>query len=256
MTIALIDGDIIAYRCAASCEPSQTRPDRHPLDQAILRTEELLYRILDSLDTQEYLMFLSGSDNFRKIIDPSYKANRTAPPPTHLSDLQTYLYLEWKAKFTEGYEADDALGIHTGEDTVIVSIDKDLNQIEGPHYNFVYNNFYVVDELSAQKVIYKQMLMGDRSDNIIGLAGIGEVKSKRIVESFEDVEELHKHVYELYNDPEWFIKNYYLVKILRSETEYDSIKEYIDANSKCQEQGKETSTNSERQDSIEISVVD
>lgn len=81
-------------------------------------------------------------------------------------------------------EADDAISIaatELGEDAVIVSIDKDLDQLPGWHYNFVKRNLYYVTASEGIRNFYRQILTGDRVDNIIGLRGIGPVKADRIL---------------------------------------------------------------------------
>ena len=63
MTIeALIDADIIAYRCAATCEEDITP------EIAILRCNELTERILNRVGASTYCLYLSGTTNFRKEI--------------------------------------------------------------------------------------------------------------------------------------------------------------------------------------------
>ena len=68
--IALIDMDLVCFRCAASAEEDD-------LGIAIYRMNELLDQILEKTGATEYRAFLTGEDNFRKQIYPEYKANRT-----------------------------------------------------------------------------------------------------------------------------------------------------------------------------------
>jgi 5'-3' exonuclease len=171
MTIALIDGDIVAYRSAASCEQRGVLVEHG--ETAILRTKELMLRIKQETGADEMLTFLSGDTNFRKTINPEYKANRTdLKRPEYLPTCRLHLVLEWGAVNAENCEADDLLGINQKEDTIICTIDKDLLQVPGRHYNFVKQEFREVSEKEGLFQFYWQCIMGDRTDNIFGFDGI------------------------------------------------------------------------------------
>jgi 5'-3' exonuclease len=96
--------------------------------------------------------------------------------------------------------------------TVICSIDKDLLQIPGRHYNFVKKEHKVVDLDQGLKHLYLQSLIGDRSDNIIGVAGIGPVKAEQALAELLP-EEWYDKCRELYNDDERFHLNMKLLYI-------------------------------------------
>ena len=228
MTIALIDGDIIAYRCSASIEPNKsTKPEREPLDLAILRADELLYRIIGSVQSTEHRIFISGGSNFRKTLYPGYKANRDKLiRPVALESVREFLVREWGAEVCAGYEADDGIGIAATADSVICSIDKDLRQIPGEHFNFVKDEFETVDPYSAALAFWTQMLVGDASDNVPGISGIGPVKAARALVGLSP-EEMEATTRNLYGDPEWFSLNWRLLKVIRSEEEWNEIEATI-----------------------------
>lgn len=208
--IALIDADIVAYRCAAASE-------NDGLEIALVRTDELMRRILFETNSDSYRAFLTGDFNFRREINPDYKAHRTQPKPQYLEDCKYYLMKEWNAFTTDGYEADDALGFNQTEDTVVCSIDKDLLMIPGRHYNFVKQVFAEVTELSGLKHFYKQMLIGDTADNIKGVNGIGKVKATKLIDPLETEEEMYLTVCNLYKDIERFDMNADCLWIMREE---------------------------------------
>jgi 5'-3' exonuclease len=237
--IALIDGDTVAYRCAASIEQTKTK-EKEPNDLAILRADELLYRILSEVGAEEYRVFISGSENFRKMLCPDYKANRAGKPiPTMLGACQEFLLNEWKAEVVHGYEADDAIGMAHNESTIICANDKDFKQIPGEHYNFVKLEFDVVDEETAAYNFWAQMLIGDSSDNVRGVDGLGPVKTKRILTGLP-VEQMYETVRELYNDDERFLLNFRLLRILRDPMEFNNIlKEIEDQNSLGESEGSQ-----------------
>ena len=115
-----------------------------------------------------------------------------------------------------GQEADDQLGIECTKDpenAVIVSIDKDLNQIPGWHYHFLNVEKYRVSELAGRKSFYKQTLVGDMStDNIPGCPTIGDVKSDRILEGCQSELEMLEAVVSSYRRflPEGWLERLYL----------------------------------------------
>jgi len=232
--IALIDGDIVAFRCASSCEPSLKNPSSENESIAISRTNELLDRILSTVATKEYHIFVSGSENFRKILYPDYKRNRDdIPKPRHLVALHNFLVTEWGAEVTGGYEADDGIGIEftrllqerdpfSHDAPIICSIDKDFRQISGLHYNFVKDVFEEISDEEASLAFWSHMLIGDTSDNVRGVAGIGKVKSKRLLQGLLP-EEQEARVRSAYGDPERFALNCKLLRILRTEGDYEEI---------------------------------
>lgn len=202
--IALIDSDLVAYRCAASCK------EEDPLDVALYRVDKLMREILEMTGATEYKAFLTGSDNFRKVINPDYKANRKdMQPPAFLQDCREYLVSEWKAKLSHGQEADDELGIYQDikEDTIICSLDKDLLMIPGQHFNWTkqqYGDYTYVTEMEGNKHFWKQVLAGDRSDNIFGFDGIARATIpkfiQKIIDPLKTDQECLEIVLEKYND--------------------------------------------------------
>ena len=187
--IALVDGDIVAYRCAASAE-------HDPEGIATWRVNELVETILREVGADSFQVFLTGEDNFRYQIFPEYKANRLGKPrPVHLAACQRRLVEEWGATYVGGMEADDALGIQQCaselDNSIICSIDKDLLQIPGWHYNFVRKERTYVTPVDGLRHFYYQLLVGDSSDGIRGADGIGPVKAKKILADAVDEFELY-----------------------------------------------------------------
>lgn len=179
--IALIDGDILCYRIGfATQEESQ--------DVAIRTMASFLEDlVMFDLDVGEWKTYLTGSSNYRHdyAITAPYKGNRKGEKPTHHGLLREYLELSWNGKVYEGIEADDAIAIDAttyGDDSIIVSLDKDFDQVQGWHYNFVKKEKYYVTADEGLLNFYMQFLVGDRIDNIIGVRGIGPVKARKLLE--------------------------------------------------------------------------
>lgn len=145
-----------------------------------------MQRILYETGSTGYLSFLSGSNSFRKELNPEYKANRKDRiEPEYLQPVREHLVVGWQSTIADYVEADDELGIaqtQLDEPTIICSIDKDLLQVPGMHYNFVTGVFRTVTELEALHNFYYQIIMGDNSDNIKGFDGIGRAKVPKFLE--------------------------------------------------------------------------
>lgn len=210
--IALLDGDIIAYRCAATAQNDSEWV-------ATSRTNILVEQILHEVSAKESHIYLSGEKNFRHAIYPAYKANRTAPKPVHLEACKKFLIDNWNAVVTNGIEADDALGINQKADTIICSIDKDLLQIPGNHYNFVKKEFKEVSEQEGWLSFYTSLLVGDATDNIKGCPGIGKAKAPRILAGCETEEEMFDACRMTYNDDDMMFLNGHLLYIWRKEND-------------------------------------
>lgn len=207
---ALIDFDIVAFSMAASAE-------NDPVEVAYMRIDQMIHSILDTTGANTYRGFLSGGSNFRHEIYPEYKANRKdMVDPRWRNACKEYLVREWAAEVTDGYEADDALGINQakclypqpGEDsTIICTIDKDLDMIPGMHYSWPIvrkgsivreGKIYEVSEREGLISFYKSLLVGDRTDNIFGVDGIGPMKASKMIDNLETEEEMFERVAELY----------------------------------------------------------
>ena len=210
---ALIDGDIVAYRAACTCEDDDSE------DYVFSKVDDIIDKITFYTDSDEYRVFLTGSNNFRKAIYPEYKAHRPTEKPFWLQAIREYLVKEFKAEVCEGQEADDAMGINQTSETIICTIDKDLLMIPGQHYNFVKDEFKTVTYLDGLKHFYMQCLQGDRSDNIKGIPGVGPKKAERILEGCVTEYDLFKAVRNAYGNDEEFLMNGRVLWIRRNENE-------------------------------------
>jgi 5'-3' exonuclease len=67
-----------------------------------------------------------------------------------------------------------------------VSIDKDLLQVPGMHYNWVRDEKILVTPEVGLRKLYQQVLTGDGTDNIPGIYGIGDVKARKLIAACAD----------------------------------------------------------------------
>ena len=197
MITALIDADSLCYAVGFSSNDSEE-------SIAIARLEETMTELCMELDCEDYKGFLTGKGNFRESIAVTvpYKGQRIAEKPVHLQALRDHLVNSWGFEVVQGIEADDAVGIAAyavpEDQSIMVHIDKDLNQFRGWHYNYKKKEKYHVTEFEGLHSFYTQILTGDRIDNIVGLKGIGPVKAKRILEECTNENELYQAVLKAY----------------------------------------------------------
>ena len=198
---ALIDGDHLEFACAASAE------DAEEPWVACSRAQNFVETILRETQATECEIWLSGPDNFRYKVYPEYKGNRKdAYRPKWEKDVKDYLTIEWKANWSEGCEADDMLGVrHTelGDKSILCHLDKDMNQIAGLHYNWELKRLgnvvreakiYTVDPWEADRFFWYQLIVGDSTDNIKGVPGLGPKKAESILLGVTTNEEAYERV--------------------------------------------------------------
>ena len=206
--LALLDGDLLCYRIGFTIE-EMTDPSI-----GLIRLNKYIDDILFNSWCSDYVIYLTDSKgNYRNQLYPEYKANRTQPKPRHYQSIRDALIQYENAIVAHGQEADDALGIHqtqaalkvfedaewlTDYTTCICSIDKDLLQVPGHHYNFVKDKHVFVTEEEGKRSFYKQLLTGDLTDNIPGLYRIGPKKAEKILEGCSTDEEYQTKIIEAY----------------------------------------------------------
>lgn len=197
--LALLDGDIITYRIAFTTQDEDGWV-------AKVRLNKYIDEILFNSGASDYIIYLTDSaGNFRNKLYPDYKANRTQEKPKNFQAIRDALIEYEAAEVATGQEADDALGIHqTGSydsieyHTTICTIDKDLLQVPGPHFNFVKNKHEFVTEEQGLAFFYQQLLTGDNTDNIPGINKIGPVKAKKILGEWTSEQDAQAKVIEAY----------------------------------------------------------
>jgi hypothetical protein len=140
-------------------------------------------------------IILSGPGNFREKIAKQrpYKGNRKdTHKPYHYQAIRDYLTGRWDARVVSGREADDECSIlghaawNADDQFVVATIDKDLDQIPGMHYDYRQKVFYNVDQFNAEKAFWVQALAGDATDNIPGCYKIGMEKADKIIQKVID----------------------------------------------------------------------
>lgn len=182
------------------------------LSYCIRAGESRLERILETTGCNSYVGYLTGKGNFREeraTIKP-YKGNRSGKPKLY-KEMRQWLQFKFNAEVVDGMEADDMLSVIQtleGDNSVIVSRDKDLRITKGWHYGYECGKqpefpLTYIDELgyleknSKGKVkgggltfFYFQMLLGDSTDNIQGVPKWGEKKAFDLLNDYQDDDNL------------------------------------------------------------------
>ena len=179
-----------------------------PVENALQAVKESINGILEHVHTPRALRFyLSGAGNYRydlATIKP-YKGNRDPThKPVHYKAIRDYLEEYHHAEVIEGREADDQISIVASrlradkESYVVATIDKDLDQIPGEHYDYMKKVSYAVSEWSATYWFYTQVLAGDPVDNIAGCYRCGPAKAAKVLANAFTAEHCWEAVVEEY----------------------------------------------------------
>lgn len=164
----------------------------------------------------DYIVFandISRSKTFRRKLYKPYKAQRKEHDPDVLKQMEYASRLVSLLGFpfinNEIYEADDILGMlsrfgnERDMDVIIVSSDRDMYQLVNEHtFIFSYKNKELIDldfiyqnyKLNPNQWIELKMLQGDRSDNIPGIPGIGEVTALKLMQNFGSIDGIYSHM--------------------------------------------------------------
>jgi len=190
-TTILLDGDIVLHR-ACSVASTKIQWDDEvswsvDLRQAGGFIREELAKLRRKLGAKKVLIALGDRRaNFRKELYAEYKAHRAAfPKPPGFLELEARLKAHAKTVSEPRLEGDDMLGLLATkeplEGKVIVTIDKDLRQIPGWHYNPDSDTLFEVTPEEGERWHLHQTLTGDRTDNYPGCPGIGTVRALRLL---------------------------------------------------------------------------
>lgn len=173
------------------------------------RLNDMLNNIVKREWCGEYQVFLGGSGNFRKEVNPEYKAHRDDfMRPMLEQRLRDYLINKWDAEVVDGEEADDRVSyLHMeqyskdADSSCIAYIDKDLENTPGWHWNFLKEEMTFISEEEAIVNFYRQLLTGDQHDLVgSGVKGIGVKKAAKIIPHAAPPLEMYRDVLSVYEE--------------------------------------------------------
>ena len=210
--LVLIDGNSIAYRAFFALPLLNNQKGIHT--NAIYGFTMMLMKVLeDEKPTHLLVAFDAGKTTFRHQTFSEYKGGRQKTPP-ELSEqfpfirelLDAYQISRYEL---ENYEADDIIGTlslsaeQQGFEVKVISGDKDLTQLSSDHVTVgitrkgitdieEYTPHHIQEKygLSPQQIIDMKGLMGDSSDNIPGVPGVGEKTAIKLLKEFSSLENL------------------------------------------------------------------
>ncbi len=211
-TIFLIDGSSFLYRAYYGTRPLHTSKGE-PV-HAVYSFCRMIKKLVERFSL-EYgaLVWDSKGPTVRHQVYEQYKATRQAPPSDLFAQKERIIHfaelIGLHQVSEQGYEADDlmfaiakdmeAQGFHV----VLVTADKDMGQALT---NTISLYDYFKDQLLAKEAFEEKMgfpveklpfyfaLLGDASDNIPGVAGIGKKTAQELVEKFASLEDLYARI--------------------------------------------------------------
>ncbi|MGG4265604.1 DNA polymerase I [Peribacillus simplex] len=217
--LVLIDGNSIAYRAFFALPLLNNDKGVHT--NSVYGFTMMLNRILEEEKPTHILVaFDAGKTTFRHASFKEYKGGRQKTPP-ELSEQFPFIRelldcFQIKRYELENYEADDIIGTLSlqaekdGFEVKVISGDKDLTQLSSPSttVSITKKGITEIEEytpkhihekygLSPVQIIDLKGLMGDASDNIPGIPGVGEKTALKLLHQFETVENLLQSIDEV-----------------------------------------------------------
>lgn len=189
MTTALVDADIVAYQAAAKTASKFDDELVGDPNKACREADLILDNWMRRVKPNQIVMCWSCTTRkyFRHDIYPEYKGNRKGERPPCLSEVTEYLKDKHRSVSYRGLEADDVLGILGMSpdliNPVVVSIDKDMMTLPVKFYNPSKMMRPLRQNLGmADRLMFKQALMGDSTDGYKGVPGCGPAKAEKILD--------------------------------------------------------------------------
>lgn len=185
-------------------------PERElePLSHALNNVKTTVNFCLRQCDLSEFDLVVclsGGGDTFRHRLAKTrpYKGNRKAEHrPTYEREIKDFIRANYHTIVADDEEADDLMAIgqtrEGSEDSIIISLDKDLDQVPGLKYNWLHDVRYNVTPAQAHYNFHMQLMTGDSTDNIPGLPGIGPGKAAKALHGLETPEEQMDEVARMY----------------------------------------------------------
>jgi DNA polymerase-1 len=192
-TTLLIDADVLAFEAAVVAEESIQWKDElwtvhADMALAKARVVNRIVEFKEKLKTEHVVLCLSDRANFRRKLNPDYKANRSKSRlPIILRQVKQWIIDELGGVLWANLEADDVISILAtdkamDEETIVVSIDKDFKSVPGIFFDYNKGEYHQPSEEEADNYHLIQAIAGDHTDGYSGVPGVGVVKAERMLE--------------------------------------------------------------------------
>lgn len=180
--LAIWDADNLPYIVCWNKKDSETIKT---FEDCCNHADSIIKDILFKTGVKEFILYFTRTKCFRYKIYPEYKANRKGlEKPLYFHEVTDYLINKYEGVFHPDLEGDDLCVIHHRDnpDSIIITVDKDiLCCVAGTFYNPSKDEWKTVNKEEAELGLWTSMLVGDKTDNIFGVNGIGPVKAKKIL---------------------------------------------------------------------------
>ena len=217
--LVLIDGHSLAFRAFHALPPSMTAPDGE-LTNAVFGFTSMLLNVLRDQQPEYVAVAFDVGKTFRHEMFPEYKGHRERMPDelrTQIERIKQVVETLNIPIFTaEGFEADDVLATlarqaeSQGVDSLIVTGDRDILQVVNEHIRVLtsgrqFSDTIIYDppaveekySLRTDQLVDYKALVGDKSDNIPGVRGIGEKGAVALLQKYGTLEAVYAHLAEV-----------------------------------------------------------
>lgn len=235
--VMLVDADFLKYLVVKDVYDWIQKYKKDPVDEmGIDYLEYFVFKRIDDMLVEKvkckaYVFLFSGSskNTFRYFIgfEKEYKGNRKPSDdydyPRKWEDMAEIMHVvktRYNTFVHADLEADDLVAVLNRPGTLIYSMDKDLKQLAGKHFNKGFNKVEEITPADGLLMLCYQLLAGDSTDNISGLPGTGDVGAKKILNGLTSIKNgphiilrLYQEKYGIVEGTDWFVEQWMLVKL-------------------------------------------
>ena len=219
--IVMVDGNNLLFRSyyATAYTGNLMKNSKGIITNALYGFVNMINKIIEEEKPVYMAVAFDVGKNFRKEMYAEYKDGRSATPEELKSQMpvarKILSAMGIKYYEMEGYEADDIIGtlsykalVDPEYDALIISSDKDLLQLineqvevkllkSKDYIRYNLNKFREDYGFDPIRIIDLKALMGDASDNIPGVKGVGEKTAIKLIQEYDTIENLYNHIDEI-----------------------------------------------------------
>ncbi|MEM7034751.1 MAG: 5'-3' exonuclease H3TH domain-containing protein, partial [Chloroflexota bacterium] len=214
--LVLIDGHALAYRAYFGMPDTFSTQDGEKTN-AVYGFMNMILAVWKEYDPDYFIVTFDKGDTFRHEMYEAYKGTREKMPDDLRYQIdridQLVRAFNMPVYTKEGYEADDLLGTLATQaaeqniEALIVTGDRDIFQVIRPNIKVVYpgrsfNDRVLYDEAAVEKryglppdkLVDLKAMVGDSSDNIPGVRGIGEKGGAKLLQTYDSLDEIYDNL--------------------------------------------------------------